>query len=45
MQINFGSPPDSEDDIHIQSYLESFDCKKEMDKINKNSQLKSQYRK
>ena len=28
MHISFGSPPESEDDIHIQSYLESFDCKK-----------------
>ena len=45
MHISFGSPPPSVDDIQKQSYLESFDCKKEMDKINKNSQLKSQYRK
>ena len=30
MQINFGSPPDSVDDIHIQSYLDSFDCKQKI---------------
>ena len=30
MQISFGSPPDSADDIHIQSYLDSFDCKKKI---------------
>ena len=33
MQISFGSPPDSEDDIHIQSYLDSFDCKKKKGSI------------